>query len=66
MRIFLLQVSTLKLEVANYEQVLAEKKAVIDKYEADKEQNKGAEESLFRQLEEQKQKNNVSFSFVSF
>lgn len=66
MRIFSLQVSTLKLEVANYEQVLAEKKAVIDKYEADKEQNKGAEESLFRQLEEQKQKNNVSFSFVSF
>lgn len=66
MRIFLLQVSTLKLEVANYEQVLAEKKAVIDKYEADKEQNKGAEESLFRQLEEQKQKNNVSFSLVSF
>lgn len=66
MRIFLLQVSTLKLEVANYEQVLAEKKAVIDKYEADKEQNKGAEESLFRQLEEQKQKNNVSFSFVFF
>lgn len=66
MRIFSLQVSTLKLEVANYEQVLAEKKAVIDKYEADKEQNKGAEESLFRQLEEQKQKNNVSFSLVSF
>lgn len=66
MRIFSLQVSTLKLEVANYEQVLAEKKAVIDKYETDKEQNKGAEESLFRQLEEQKQKNNVSFSFVSF
>lgn len=54
----------MKLEVSNYEQVLGEKKAVIDKYEADKEQNKGAEESLFRQLEEQKQKNNVSYSFT--
>lgn len=56
----LFQVSTLTLEVANYEQALAEKKAVIEKYESEKEQSKSAAESLYHQLEEQRQKNNVS------
>lgn len=47
--------SALKVEVATYENVLADKTAVIDKYESEKGQNKGAEETLHRQLEEQKQ-----------
>lgn len=54
------QVSALTVEKANYEQELAEKQALIDQLEGEKEKNKGAEESLFRELEEQKQKNNVS------
>lgn len=62
LNISLLQVSALKVEVANYENkvanyesLLADKKAAVEQYEAEKGQSKGAEEKLFRQLEEQKQ-----------
>lgn len=52
-------------EVDGYAKAVAEKAALIDKYEADREQSKGADLDLQRQVEEQKQKNNVSLSLES-
>lgn len=49
------QVNELQVQVANYENVLADKQALIEQYEAEKGQSKGAEETLFRQLTDQKQ-----------